>query len=59
MQSNERKLSDECSQVDERRWKAWVAKNRELDRRGAAKRRQFFVLLAVVVAATALLRYLG
>jgi hypothetical protein len=42
-------------QINERLWQAWVVKNRELDRRGAAKRVWFlsFVLALTVVGAAA------
>ena len=47
-------------QVNERLWQAWVVKNRELDRRGAVKRRRFLIVLLVLVLVGAVLRsYLG
>ena len=46
--------------VNERLWQAWVVKNRELDRRGAVKRRRFLIVLLVLVLVGAVLRsYLG
>jgi hypothetical protein len=47
-------------QVNERLWQAWVVKNRELDRRGAVRRRRFLIVLLVLVLVGAVLRsYLG
>jgi hypothetical protein len=47
-------------QLNERLWQTWVVKNRELDRRGAARRLRFLkIVVAVVLAGVALHRYLG
>lgn len=47
-------------QINERLWQAWEVKNRELDRRSAARRLRFLkAVLAVVVAGAALYSYLG
>jgi hypothetical protein len=46
--------------INERLWQAWVVKNRELDRRGAARRLRFLkIAVAAVVAGIVLYRYLG
>ena len=47
-------------QINERLWQAWVVKNRELDRRGAARRLRFLkVVVAVVLAGVVIYSYLG
>jgi len=53
-------IVEPASQVNERRWQTWVVKNRELDRRSAARRlRLLKVVVAVILVGVALHRYLG
>lgn len=55
-----RAIVEPTPQINERLWQAWVVKNRELDRRGAARRlRLLKVVVVVVLAGLMIYRYLG
>ena len=55
-----RAIVEPTPEINERLWQAWVVKNRELDRLGAARRLRLLKVVVVVVLAGALLyRYLG
>jgi hypothetical protein len=57
---SKRAIVEPTPQINERLWQAWVVKNRELDRRSAARRLRFLkVVVAVVLAGVGLYRYLG